>query len=584
MSTIPARKIQEDEGFACETTGKPILVYDSEVSDPFEGFFPPTSQDFVDSLIEMYDKDKERIENVAQYMGSEDAEKALKHFTDGNLWDERHGLPRKLDQLFSLEGAVANLNASYWSRALSYTDVYDYMPQARRDEWSEQIRHPLGRRETAGSKEILPLPDFQPDSVRATLQGLLNSRAQFFSERIDGIFRGLSRDHVTNRPEGFSRRMIINRAISDVGTVDFSTAGLVNDLRCVIAKFVGRDEPNWGATSKVFEVVRQQNGVWHSIDGGVLQMRIYNGVGTVHLEVHPMMAYRLNAVLASLYPKAIPEKYRKKPKATRKTKDFNLFDKPLPFAVLDCLAGLKQGFEMVKENFKTHRRLIPNSLGAIPAYSTDKALRAQAEGVLRAIGGVFDGRFWLFDYEPTGVVNEIICTGSIPEQKSYQFYPTPDDLAQEVVSIASVGAEAGMSWLEPSAGVGSIAQYVPNDAYLVCNEISELHCKILKTRWAGSKECSSRAFVNEDFLVFARNHAGEGFDRIVMNPPFSEGRWEAHLEAAAGLLASGGRLVAILPSSAKGKELVSGFKHEYGEVLDNKFAGASISVVLLTLT
>lgn len=68
-----------------------------------------------------------------------------------------------------------------------------------------------------------------------------------------------------------------------------------------------------------------------------------------------------------------------------------------------------------------------------------------------------------------------------------------------------------------------------------------------------------------------------------MNPPFSQGRWQAHLEAAASLLAKDGRLVAILPASAKGKTLVPGFSHQYSETYANEFAGTSISVVIATL-
>ncbi|MOA68445.1 hypothetical protein D3C78_1960690 [compost metagenome] len=68
-----------------------------------------------------------------------------------------------------------------------------------------------------------------------------------------------------------------------------------------------------------------------------------------------------------------------------------------------------------------------------------------------------------------------------------------------------------------------------------------------------------------------------------MNPPYSEGRWSAHLEAAGKLVESGGRLGAVLPLSAKRKaaELLPGFDLEFSEPIDNAFSGTSISVVLL---
>jgi hypothetical protein len=65
-----------------------------------------------------------------------------------------------------------------------------------------------------------------------------------------------------------------------------------------------------------------------------------------------------------------------------------------------------------------------------------------------------------------------------------------------------------------------------------------------------------------------------------MNPPYSEGRWLAHLQAAASLLAPGGRVVCILPASQRGKDLVPGLDYEWSEVFANQFAGTSIDVAI----
>lgn len=86
--------------------------------------------------------------------------------------------------------------------------------------------------------------------------------------------------------------------------------------------------------------------------------------------------------------------------------------------------------------------------------------------------------------------------------------------------------------------------------------------------------------IEADFLKWAPGKPKA--DRIVMNTPFSEGRWKAHLEAAAALLKPDGRLVAILPASAKGKDLLPGFAHDYSRIYDDEFAGTSTAVVILT--
>src|SRR5262249_46435150 len=157
--------------------------------------------------------------------------------------------------LFQLDGAIAALNAAYWSKALGLTDVYDYMPQARRDEWNRSIKEHK-------------TPDFTEEAVRPTILQLLASREQFLAERVDGIFRGLAGEHVTNAPEAFGKRMIIAHVLREYHFVEHRTCGLINDLRCVVAKFMGRDEPRYQSSSAVVEALKSRWGEWVSIDGG----------------------------------------------------------------------------------------------------------------------------------------------------------------------------------------------------------------------------------------------------------------------------------------------------------------------------
>ncbi|MEN6544470.1 MAG: DUF4942 domain-containing protein [Armatimonadia bacterium] len=537
-----------------------VQSLDGELIDDSAEFFAPMSSDLIDSLIGQYKQERARIDQVAEVMAGE-LGGVVHYFIDGNK-SERDGWYR-LDKLFDPAGAIASLNSAYWQRALGLTDVLDCMPQKRRDEWHEQIRN-----KTA--------PDFEEDTVRSTIADMLASRSKFFAERVDGIFRALSGTHVTNRPEGFGKRMIISGVIDSYGSMSWSRSGYINDLRCIIAKFMGRDEPKHGATDGLIKRVRQRNGEWADIDGGALRMRIYNGAGTAHLEVHPDMAWRLNGVLASLYPMAIPPKFRERPK--KAPKEHRLMQRPLPFAVVGLLASATEAREKV-DDFRNPWRNIPRTR-AICVYDADKGAMAEAERVLEAIGGVRDKignqTLFRFDYEPQAVLDEIVCSGCIPDDKSHQFYPTPEGLAAKVVQMAHI--QPGMKCLEPSAGTGAIADHMPVDA-THCIEVSELRASIL--------EAKGFAVTQGDFLSLA-SVMKPLFDRVVMNPPFSEGRWQAHLQAAAGLVKSGGkgfwtgRLVAILPASAKGKDLLPGWDCDWYGPFDNQFAGTSVSVVILT--
>ncbi|VXC86852.1 DNA restriction methylase [Enterobacterales bacterium 8AC] len=554
------------------------LVLDNE-------FFAPASTDLIDSLIGQYKQLRSDVEMMAGLINTHQA--SVYHFLEGNQRQDRH--VRSVSELFKLEGAIASLNATFWQKALNMTDVYEYMPNNRREEWNEQIRNPQGVKakrtgqfdpeSSAQRKEwsVEPLPDFEEEAVRPTIMALLNARQQFFSERVDGIFRALSGEHVTNRPEGFGKRMILARVYNEWGSTEYRTAGYIQDLRIVIAKFMGRDEPRWNATDSALLAARRRPGEWLTLDGGALRVRGYLK-GTAHLEVHPEMAWRLNCILAQLYPMAIPPQFRQKPK--RKLKDFVMMGKPLPFAVLGELAKMKaeRHTPWQRERWEeVQQPLTTNPLNRSFGYGDyDKTVREQAEKVLESIGGVKvmagplkNIAIWEFDYEPASALDEIIASGCIPDQKSHQFYPTPPPLAELCIQLANIGPHDNC--LEPSAGTGGIADYLPRDR-TTCIEISSLHCKIL--------EAKGFAVIQADFIKWAENST-QAFDCIVMNPPFSEGRAVAHVQAAAGCLKPGGRLVAIMPAGSKGKDILPGWNVDWSEIFSNEFAGTSISVVIL---
>ncbi len=90
---------------------------------------------------------------------------------------------------------------------------------------------------------------------------------------------------------------------------------------------------------------RERRGEWVTLDGGAMRLRVY-GNGNAHLEVHPEMAWRLNAVLASIYPTAIAEPNRRRPR-TKAPKDFVFFSRPLPFPAIECLTGGRFGQDRV---------------------------------------------------------------------------------------------------------------------------------------------------------------------------------------------------------------------------------------------
>ena len=538
----------------------------------------------IDRLIGQYQQNRRHIDQLAALVNGGDLANVVHYFIEGNAGDEQLHRTLYVERLFATEGAIHALNSAFWSKALALTDIYSYMPQDRKSQWNEQLRNPAGKamhhsayeRDRATDEgrplnewQIEPLPEFTEATVRATIDGLLPARAQFLSERVDGIFRALSGAHVTNEPQGFGKRMIIARVLSEYGTTNHDRIGYLHDLRCVIAKFMGRGEPqHCGTTDTLVKAAKERRGQWVIADGGALRIRVYN-VGTAHLEVHPDMAWRLNAILAQLYPLAIPAQFRQRPR--RKSKAFELLGRPLPFAVMEEISRLEPAKRKVGDDWRGRYEQIPMTR-RLRYDLTDKYLQAEVESVLESIGGVKTEHYFTFDYEPAEVLFEIATSGCIPDHISHQFYPTREFVGAAAVALAAIGDTDRI--LEPQAGNGDLAALLPRDRTL-CVEISALRCSVLTARGFET--------IRADFVTWAASTA-ELFDRVVMNPPYSGGRWQSHTEMAASLVRPGGRLVAILPASARHRFELTGFVCEWSQVYANEFAGTRVSVAILTAT
>lgn len=109
-------------------------------------------------------------------------------------------------------------------------------------------------------------------------------------------------------------------------------------------------------------------------------------------------------------------------------------------------------------------------------------------------------------------------------------------------------------------------------AQTTCVEVSALRCRVL--------EAKGHNVIQADFLEWAQE-AAQRFDVVVMNPPYSEGRALAHLNAAAALVNDGGRLAAILPAGSDRKALLPGWDCSWSGVHQGMFDGTGVSVVRL---
>lgn len=518
-------------------------------------FFAPASFDALDQLLVERNHLKAHIETIAGFMTGKEMQSGFHYFAQGTrkLYDR---FVPEASRIFDEEAAIKALDADFWQRALNLTNVYDFMPHNRRTDWNELIYD-------------MKTPAFEDSRVRSTLSSLLAQRMDFLAEKVDTFFQKLSRTHATNQPQGFCKRSIVASAFDPETGLLGTNGGYIHDLRGVVGQFMGRDEPYWGSTRDVMVYARRTPGKWVAVDGGALRIRAYKK-GTCHIEVHEDIAFRLNQILAHLYPEAIPHQNRERPKDQRKAKQVELSARTIPFNVL---------FHLSEGDFHAHANRIYGSntfaLGA-SFLSKDGQIKKAVGEVLETIGGVPGkaGICYTFDYDAGPVIEEIQAYGEIPDRYSHQYYPTPDLIAEAAIDLAEIRPEDRC--LEPSAGQGHIAQHLPCEQ-TTCVEVSALHASIL--------EAKGYPTIKADFLTMTAGQLGspEGFDVIVMNPPYSKGRAEAHVRHAISMLAPGGRLVGVVPSGVENRWDLQGRSDdemEWGSSYSNAFRHTGVNVQL----
>lgn len=151
-------------------------------------------------------------------------------------------------------------------------------------------------------------------------------------------------------------------------------------------------------------------------------------------------------------------------------------------------------------------------------------------------------------------------TGKRDSREGTDYYPTPEPLGFMMNQWGRIGD--GESVLEPSAGHGAIARYVPRENPLTAVEPSQSLFSKLQIKAGGN----GRKFENtifEDYNVVNKH------DVVLMNPPFGAGGRLAvdHVAKAFQHLEEGGRIVAIIPRGSTDKKFDKWYEEQKGVVL-----------------
>lgn len=184
------------------------------------------------------------------------------------------------------------------------------------------------------------------------------------------------------------------------------------------------------------------------------------------------------------------------------------------------------------------------------ANPLSRPLYQEVNGILESLGGKWHKgkRKHLFTSlngeELAEAFYEIAESGRWTDGDALDFFPTPPSLVKRMIDLAFL--EDGQKVLEPSAGEGAILEGISEVGHAVtvtAVEFDPRRANLLKTRALDLR--LNLAVYTGDFLA----ETWGPFDRVLMNPPFGKGAAVKHVRHAISALRSGGRLVAIMPSS-----------------------------------
>lgn len=185
---------------------------------------------------------------------------------------------------------------------------------------------------------------------------------------------------------------------------------------------------------------------------------------------------------------------------------------------------------------------IEGNIVKLPNIQLDRKDYQEVAKVLELIGGKWKGgkiMGFVFMTDPTDLLSEIANGEKRNLKKEFQFFSTPEKLADELVYLADL--KNNDTILEPSAGQGAIIKAINKVCEVKpdCYELMHLNTEILK------KTDLNFNLIGEDFL----KNEGKTYSKIIANPPFTKNQDIDHLKEMYNCLSRGGKLVCITSKS-----------------------------------
>ena len=184
--------------------------------------------------------------------------------------------------------------------------------------------------------------------------------------------------------------------------------------------------------------------------------------------------------------------------------------------------------------------IIDGNVVKLPDVKLDRKEYLKVAEKLNLIGGKWKGGKicgFVFEFDPTELLDKIINKATDNIKKDYQFFATPDKIAEYLIDLANINKNHTI--LEPSAGQGAIIKAIHRsnpDIIVDCYELMDINQVFLK-------KLKNINLLGDDFL---HNNHIKKYDRIIANPPFSKNQDIDHVLEMYNILADRGRILTIV--------------------------------------
>lgn len=219
--------------------------------------------------------------------------------------------------------------------------------------------------------------------------------------------------------------------------------------------------------------------------------------------------------------------------------------------------------------------------------SLDRDIYEKVDKVLKCLGAKWSRKYkgHIFQYDIKDELDKAIKEKKVTDwKKATDYFFTPKEVIETMISLLPVAYNEKLSFLEPSCGQGHILDIIQTsfkNSSITCIEKNPLHCNYLKEK-GYDPICS-------DFLEIEPN---KKFDIILMNPPFSHEL--EHIKHAYRFLNKGGYLISVSSGSflynthKKHKDFLEWFREKEGstyQLLPNSFkeSGTNTNTILVCL-